>query len=245
VRDKFVGDIGDYGKYGLLRALSGVVGNYREEKLRLGIVWCFVADKGIRYLDDPELSRCDPMLFKTLSSVVKKQTRTIRAIQGSGVLPGDTTYFATPMEGGVRFRKVWGEHAAEKTSDCDLIFFDPDNGLKSSRLGEGSVSSKHVYCEELMAFVSRGQSLVVYHHRPLMQRVEVEADARVRELTERLSCSQVWALRHGERFYFIIPNGRDDLLRRRLGDFLQRPWGEHFELFPRQQRTRVIGGADG
>lgn len=38
MRDDFVGNIGDYGKYGLMRALTGVYPP-QESRLSLGIIW--------------------------------------------------------------------------------------------------------------------------------------------------------------------------------------------------------------
>ena len=64
MQDRYAGDIGDFGKYGLLRALCG-------EALRLGVLWyAFEGDrkrapndgKRIDYLDPPDeqLRECDP-----------------------------------------------------------------------------------------------------------------------------------------------------------------------------------------
>ena len=38
MQDRFVGDIGDFGKYGLLRALTGTYPE-AEPRLSLGVVW--------------------------------------------------------------------------------------------------------------------------------------------------------------------------------------------------------------
>ena len=71
MQDRFVGDIGDFGKYGLLRALTGI---YPEAKpsLSLGVVWYLNVKEPdsrgdgqrLRYLDNPDHFRdCDPELF--------------------------------------------------------------------------------------------------------------------------------------------------------------------------------------
>ncbi|MGH9580844.1 MAG: hypothetical protein ACRD2R_07620, partial [Terriglobales bacterium] len=62
MRDSFVGDIGDYGKYGLLRALA-------REDLRLAVVWYKNGEptsshgRLTQYLDKPDNGICDPLLF--------------------------------------------------------------------------------------------------------------------------------------------------------------------------------------
>ncbi len=44
MQDRYVGDVGDFGKYGLLRALSGPFKS--EAVLSLGMVWYLVPDQG-------------------------------------------------------------------------------------------------------------------------------------------------------------------------------------------------------
>src|ERR1035441_5832664 len=59
MRDMFIGDEGDFCKYGLLRALAGVQPKETDE-LSLGIVWYRVPESRIKYLDDPKTFRgCD------------------------------------------------------------------------------------------------------------------------------------------------------------------------------------------
>jgi hypothetical protein len=42
MQDRYFGDVGDLGKYGLLRALSGL---NEEPQLRLGVVWYLFPDE--------------------------------------------------------------------------------------------------------------------------------------------------------------------------------------------------------
>ena len=79
MQNQYVGDIGDFGKYGLLRAISG-------DPLRLGVVWYLFPDeptkepgkgdgKFIDYLCHPtakerKLIECDPFLYDKLHKIV-------------------------------------------------------------------------------------------------------------------------------------------------------------------------------
>ena len=45
MQDQYVGDIGDFGKYGLLRHLTGIQ-TPRLKTLRLGVVWYLFPDGG-------------------------------------------------------------------------------------------------------------------------------------------------------------------------------------------------------
>ena len=80
MQDNYVGDIGDYGKYGLLR-------NVTAAGLRLAVNWYRVVPtrpgqqedgKYTSYLDKPEIYRhYDPELFDCLAGIVHRQKRSI------------------------------------------------------------------------------------------------------------------------------------------------------------------------
>src|SRR5262245_49168756 len=61
MQDRYVGDVGDYAKYALLKALAG---DPSSTKIRLGVVWCRFPDeshnqdgKHIAYLEKDEWAR--------------------------------------------------------------------------------------------------------------------------------------------------------------------------------------------
>lgn len=101
MQNRYAGDVGDFGKYGMLKKVSS------STCLRLGINWYLTADeshnndgKHVGYLDDTkrknilEFCACDPTLYKQLQDVVKKE-RTIRYIEDSHVLPDGTVFYDT------------------------------------------------------------------------------------------------------------------------------------------------------
>src|SRR5438552_3604612 len=47
MQDGFVADVGDFGKYGLLRALCNLEGSSHDARLHLGVVWCAVRGETI------------------------------------------------------------------------------------------------------------------------------------------------------------------------------------------------------
>ena len=64
MRDSYVADVGDFGKYALLNALAG-------NDLRLGVLWrrnsLADATQDGRFTVYPELRTCDPKLYARLS----------------------------------------------------------------------------------------------------------------------------------------------------------------------------------
>ena len=227
MQDRYTGDVGDFGKYGLLRALAGV--HPREDPpLQLGIVWYAVPDGGRdgdhrSYLDKPqEYKDCDPVLFTRMLAV--QNTRAIAAVPRLGIFPGETRYFEeyVPQIG----RADWYSRAMTQTQNCDLIFLDPDNGLRES----DRPSPKHVLVDEVGPFVERGQSVILYHHPGR----HTTHDAQITELRQRLGerfKREVIGLRYRRgtsRAFVIIPApSHEPLLRHRLAAFRASPWFAH------------------
>ena len=61
-------------------------------------------------------------------------------------------------------RKAWLQDALKLTAGCDIVFVDPDNGLEVQVDPCQRRGPKYVFFEELLPYVERDQSLVVYHH---------------------------------------------------------------------------------
>jgi len=86
MQDRYTGDIGDYVKYGLLRALA--------DGRRLGVAWYLFADAGhnddgrhVDYLHDHGQWRGhDPALFDVLKRIVGDDRRNVAAVEQSGIL---------------------------------------------------------------------------------------------------------------------------------------------------------------
>lgn len=68
MKNQYIGDIGDYGKYGLLRFLA-------QRGLRIGVNWYLTENddssdgKFVDYLNKEELRSADPTLFDFLRSI--------------------------------------------------------------------------------------------------------------------------------------------------------------------------------
>ena len=257
MQNRYVADIGDYGNNGLLRWLTGMTGPVMdpEEMLPLGVVWYMYHDFDnaggrVRYLGNPqEYRECDPVLFDFLGRLVEYGNRNIWAVQQSGILPSDTSYYerylhydngsTTPVRREVR--RNWIEGALDAVVRSEMIFVNPDNGIRENGRYRKD-GPKYVFMDDLQAFagIPPGKSLVIYRHLPRYARPEehpniVQGLSQI--LTAELDC-QVNALLYRDhpaqacsRAYFIAsqPGRHQLIIEGRLGSFITSPWGRLFE----------------
>ena len=170
MQDKYVGDIGDFGKYSLLNALS-------VEK-RLGVAWYKYPNddnndgKHVGYLDYPEDWRhYDPDVFDGLQRLVSSDRRLISEVEESPffkrhifasaeIKPDASTYSAREKQ-----RRDWFERICSRLEKADIIFADPDNGiLKSESFRPGNSKHGKSISENEIKTLSRQRPMVIYHH---------------------------------------------------------------------------------
>lgn len=206
MQDSYVGDIGDYGKYGLLRSITSA-------GLRLAVNWYRVEPEGpgrqedgkfTSYLYKPEeYRRYDPELFDCLLEIVER-TRSIKALEESGILKA--RFFSDALT--VRDRPQWHQRALCGTAGADIVFLDPDNGLETAKMRRrGSATEKHVAWQELKDYYDRGQSVAVYQHRPQRTKKETCVGRVLDFQRSFLHAGHVLLLeypRYTNRFYFIF-----------------------------------------
>ena len=91
MQDRYIGDVGDYGKFGLLRALCGY--SAKKPNLKLSIIWYHTVPEDKKssindgkhrsYIYKPQQYRgCDPELFGKMENLQdKKQRRFVRVVK--------------------------------------------------------------------------------------------------------------------------------------------------------------------
>ena len=99
MQNRYVADVGDFGKFGLLRALAGVTGSDDGPRLSIGVVWYRPSKetgppgdgKKRDYLDSSRQQRfeeCDPELFGHLKEI-SDANRDLNEIGDRGILGGE------------------------------------------------------------------------------------------------------------------------------------------------------------
>ncbi len=163
MQDRYAGDIGDFGKLALLKALA-------REGLSIGVNWYKTApaekealNADGKFLIPERFAVCDPELAGKLNSISSSERRSIAALENANILP-DAFYYSTQMA--VENRREWHQEALNKLSNVDLVFLDPDNGLLVKSVGRKSAKSiKYVFPEEIFDYLNKNQSILLYQHR--------------------------------------------------------------------------------
>ena len=246
MRDQYVGDIGDFAKYGLLRYLTGIKATDDCPRLSLGVVWYARPDRGIDYLCDHQtFHSCDPDLFDELRSLVTQNKRTMVAVEERGLLGKDTKYWrhTTPPERSKR--KDWLKNALKRLEDCDVVFLDPDKGLHSAHSLSTStnVSTEHAYLDEVIKAEKNAKVVVLYHSFGREGSHCEQINEKIKLLQSKLQDVQgVFAVRWNtsrpRAFLIICKDSHCPLVQERLQNMVT-DWGKglsnrcHFTLYPK------------
>lgn len=230
MKNQYVGDIGDYGKYGLLRFLSN------KGKIKIGINWYLTENDGTndgkirKYVEDDREKgekRYDRILFEKLKPIAKKDKdeRSIQDVELNDIIPG-ATFYNEPLRMKKEDRDKWHAKALDKLRTAKLIFADPDNGTLIEDY-YGPNSEKYAFIRELRKYYDRGQDVVYYCHKG--RRKEDDWKSKLDEFNRDGHNAKIFVLtfhRGTQRsFVFTIHPENEEKYNALLKDFLDTAWG--------------------
>ena len=170
MKNQYVGDIGDYGKYGLLRFLSNC-------GIKIGINWYLTPNDGksdgklTEYLGDERMREYDLELFDVLKGSAKVEGKSVFDVEQSGILSGMLCYNRLLDLDNISYKKrgikrgFWHRVAMHVLNDCELIFADPDNGLLESDNASTKNAEKYILPSEVERMFLDGHNVVYYCHK--------------------------------------------------------------------------------
>lgn len=238
MQNRYSGDVGDFVKFAVLRALSA-------DDIRVGVMWWLYPDerhnsdgKHRAYLNQATRWRhLDVGLFDSLARVSRFETRNVIALEQMGSLRAD--YFSDPIPIELppldrsAARADWLTRGVSHLQFCDIFFLDPDNGIASARVkATQKRAGKSVLMEDLCRVGADGRSLIVYHHQ---SRFSGGHHTEFRALTERLTVAGFLvngALRAkpwSPRLFILI--GCENRVCERARNIADR-WGEAMQWLP-------------
>jgi hypothetical protein len=166
MKAQYFGDENDYRKYALLRLLA------KSGGFKIGICWMLTpADErsngGKRsYVQHPAKWRAfDPDLFDLMATVKPKPGLVdLLRIEREGLIPG-AKFFNEVIPDPRGERVAFHQACLSAFNGCDLVFFDPDNGLDVLSLPKGRKNSgKFVFRDEISDHYAVGRSILCYQH---------------------------------------------------------------------------------
>ena len=252
MQHRYAADIGDFGKFHLLRFLF----NHTGYKLKQ--VWYLYPNEShnndglhINYFD--KVKGVDTLLEEAFQQIIQNNTRNVKALQVANLIACD--YFEEYVSKGIESlssRKTWLNKAVQFVEKTDYTFVDPDNGLatkliktKTSKdiqlLGfenfkQRTKQGKYIFLDEIKAFYQCSRCVVVYHH--LNRTMSHDNQIMLIQNKLREQFYEVMAIKHkpySPRVYFFILKDKyiTYFIRNNLQKF-QEHFSNHWQLFVSQ-----------
>ena len=241
MQNRYVADIGDYGKYGLLRS-------FEDTSLKLGLNWYLAPDeshnadgKHISYLNQEKYSKYDPELYIILKEIITTGIRDVKHIQASTIFQPTTIYYSDVLDFSSekdfrvrkRIRDIWHNKALNTLKDCDIIFLDPDNGLQSNSVSLTSgKGNKYIGIEELRDYCRLGKSIIFYNHRERKKEDDYLKKFKLLKNDAAFSKYEWLGLKYVKGtirdYFFIINSNHYETIKKQYNKFLLSNWQDVF-----------------
>ena len=238
MQNRYTGDVGDYGKIGLLRTL-------RDSGLSIGVNWYLVPNEShnddgryVQYLKDDSFRQCDEELWVKLNRIVSGQ-RNVAMIQNAQLLDADYYSEILDFSGKTKAerkadREMWHAKALSALSGVDIVFVDPDNGLLVPSAAGTRRENKYVTPEEIADYYRHGSSVVYYQHK-----ARVADDVYTKKHGELITSSAFdSASGFGLKFtkislryyFFVVQPKHNEAITKAVDSMLGSAWGDCFTL---------------
>jgi hypothetical protein len=207
MQNKYFGDIHDFYKYYFLKEIS--------ECYSLGINWCLVPDEpksndGRKCPSDKEKNK-DNELYLLLKDPPKN-------VEGIKKYFKKGTKFFSEMHRDFYLDYIYNKNAINKLIGCDIIFFDPDNGIEMPSTNNNN-KFKFVSYGQLFDFWNIGKTLIIYQHS---DRKKKSTETKIENLCKLLKCKEadIFVIKRGQVKYFVIINKEHYSLKKKITEFL-------------------------
>ena len=239
MQDRYTGDIGDFSKLGILRALQA-------SGLSIGLNWYLTPDEShnndglhVKYLDQAKFRACDEELWLELKSIVEARQRKVRYMERDHILKA--TFYAECLDftGKTKserreFRSAWHKKALAAMAGKDVVCLDPDNGLIVPSAAGRPKENKYVLRDELVDYYAQGSSVIYYQHKArrkdpfyVNQHEELVRGQGFPNATSFVLKFKTTSQRY---YLFIVQPKHRGTIESAVERLLSAAWGEHFLL---------------
>lgn len=232
MQDRYVGDIGDFAKYSFLNCLA--------ENQLLGVAWYHYPDeshnsdgKHTDYLSqDREWRQRDSYVFDRLCSLLDSGQRSLENVEKREVLKraifsrSKLQHPSTSPSVRAEFRRAWFSDVISDLERAEIVFADPDNGLREDENYRHSSRKawKSIPEGEALKFAAN-RSAVIYHHNT---RRPGGHEREIAYWMERLGADFAVRMRARSARTFFVINASDEHLRR--AELWCLHFGEQYQL---------------
>ena len=237
MQNRYTGDIGDFGKLGLLRALQ-LTG------LTIGVNWYLTPDeqhnhdgRHVGYLENECYRSCDAQLWTELKHIVQSEARMIQALQNDNILKA--VYYTEQLDFSEKnkaerksLRAKWHEDALNVLCDQDVVFLDPDNGLLVPSAEGTRRENKYVLSNEIANYFQQGSSVIFYQHKARKPDSYYSDQLRIlmqKPVLQDAFCLALKFKTTSQRYYFFVlqPKHRESI-EHAVCSILASDWKRHF-----------------
>lgn len=165
MKHQYFGDVGDYGKYGLLRFIA-------KRGVTIAVNWYLTPDDqsndgNIRgYLANDSYRIFDPELFDVLREMSVYKEKSVSRFSKRDIIPRAVyfDYIVQPLFTDSTLsvaekrlaRERWHRQALAGCFGKELVFMDPDNGLRAGSPTARKDAPKFAYASEVYSYYNRG-----------------------------------------------------------------------------------------
>ena len=253
MKHQWVADSADFGKHGILRALSNPNSPDGYPAMSLGVVWYLTpngskepkptpwAYLGLQGDEARAYEDSDSTLYHKLRHIRGSGRLHVGRIASSGIHPEGTPFYCEPVPEKLgretrKKRKEWTRAAYERMDGLDLVFLDPDNGLDpgaDNPKRRPTTDARHVRLDEIRPYIEREQSVILYQtsamNGAMIRQVWEKRCVLERELGIR-PFAMVYARHKDGWVVFLVipqPDHRERLVARARG-MINGGWDQHF-----------------
>ena len=188
------------------------------------------------------LKKCDDDLYDKLygivqpvkirnGKVISKGLRKVEKIEKENILPANTICYSNRL---VEIpRNQWVEQGLEKLKNCDVVFFDPDNGFpvyddekqKYKTQKHHKSGPKYIYHDEVVKYYKRGQSLIIYQHRDMKKKKEyLKRFWKVKDIKPNAIFYLSWHRGSARDYLFVLNSNHNNKIRPIIEEMRKSNW---------------------
>ena len=239
MQNRYTGDIGDFGKLGLLRQL-------RQHGFFIGVNWYLTPDethnddgRHIGYLENDMFRACDGQLWSALGEIIKSGNRQVEELESGCILQG--TFYSQMLDFSGEskakrqiLRREWHNQAMKQLRGCDIVFADPDNGLIVPSAENKPKSNKFVLPVELSDYYRAGATVIYYQHKARRPDEFYIEQNKLLLKSGAFPNAKIFALKFkttSQRYYFFLMQPQHaEAITQCVNQMMEMAWKNHFVI---------------